>query len=93
MEVYKNNFNPKLPYRVVSIETEYGLRFKIKQPLKIFGFIVNSKYIDICKWYSRNYSIPMYFENEIEINRFIDEQQNKKIFKNYEIIVFDSLNN
>jgi len=91
---FKNDFNANLPYKVIAVNTENEVKYKITQPFNLWIFGLTQKYYPVTQWYLRSkYSSILYFKNKKEVDYFVLEEKEKQ-YKSIilsEIIVFDSL--
>jgi len=91
---FNNNFNPKLPYKVVAVSSINEVKYKITQPLSLWIFGLTKKYYSVTYWYRREkYGSILYFGNKKEVDEFVlkETQKFEKLESIKEIVVFDSL--
>lgn len=86
----KYTFNTKLPYRVIAINKNDKVSYKITQPFKLWIFGKTNKYYDVKQSYLGRYYTTIIFDSKKSVDEFVLKQQIKKI-KPTEIIVFDSM--
>lgn len=92
MRVIKNDFKLDRPYRIIYIENNKGIKYKITQPFKFWFFRYSKKYYDVKGWYIiERYKSTMFFLNKEDVDSFIKEQKNKAVFYKHECVVFDSI--